>query len=63
MIKIDENTLEIINSSEKLCESYFKEIEEIEFYYLEDILFDYLYDDIDNEELVVNALSKKWTDC
>ena len=27
------------------------EIEEIEFYYLEDILFDYLYDDIDNEEV------------
>ena len=32
MINIDEKALEIINSSEKLCENKFREIEEIEFH-------------------------------
>lgn len=32
MINIDKNTLELINSCEKLCENKFKEIEEIEFH-------------------------------
>ena len=32
MIKLESKTLELINSSEKLCENKFKEIEEIEFH-------------------------------
>ena len=32
MINLDEKTLDIINSSEKLCDKQFKEIEEIEFH-------------------------------
>ena len=32
MISIDEKALELINSSEKLCEKHFKDIEEIEFH-------------------------------
>ena len=32
MINIDENALELVNSSEELCNKHFKEIEEIEFH-------------------------------